>query len=185
MKQYKLPVGKEIRYYLSHRKRMRRPVSCKLEIGKTMTQEIKLSNGNTTIVDDSDYLELRKYHWSRMKIGKYQYVARKLSDGNHVVLMHRQIMGFPPDYVDHIDGNGFNNTRLNLRPATNSLNQFNRHSQSNNTSGYRGVYLHKLSGKWEARLRLDRKNYYLGLYDSPKDASVAYELKRKELVGII
>ena len=150
-----------------------------------MTKIINLTKNQVTVVDDDDYPNLNKYKWYTATSGKYLYAGIKTSDGK-LVLMHRQIMGFPSYvYIDHIDGDGLNNRRSNLRLVNNSLNQLNRHSQVNNTSGYRGVYLHKLSGKWEARFRIEGKNYYLGLFDTPEVASLAYEYKRKEVVGII
>ena len=144
---------------------------------------IKLTRGEVVVVDDDDYKELSKYHWYCMitKDG-HRYAVR--SEGNKKVLMHRQLMSFPELYVDHINGNGLDDQRSNLRIATNSINQFNRKLLPTNKSGFRGVHLHKKSGKWEAQIRVNQKNVHLGLFTDPVSASEAYKKARAELVGI-
>lgn len=78
--------------------------------------------------------------------------------------------------VDHIDGNGLNNQRSNLRIATHLQNQRNRqHMNKNNSSGYRGVTWCKGAGRWMAQLSLNYKHVHLGLFDSPIDAAIAYD----------
>ena len=77
---------------------------------------------------------------------------------------------FPPEDVDHIDGNGLNNRRNNLREVTAAENHKNRPMQSNNTSGAVGVCWHKKSQKWQAYIRVNGKAIYGGCFANKEDA---------------
>jgi hypothetical protein len=85
--------------------------------------------------------------------------------------------------VDHINGDGLCNLRENLRLCTHSENLHNRGKQINNTSGYKGVYFHKQSKKFTAKIRLEGKTTSLGYYDSPIEAAQAYDAKAREIFG--
>jgi len=85
--------------------------------------------------------------------------------------------------VDHIDRDPLNNCLSNLRWATHTENQWNRGKQRNNTSGYTGVSFHKATGKWQTYIKIDGKNEYLGLYETPEEASKAYKTAARELHG--
>jgi hypothetical protein len=76
-------------------------------------------------------------------------------------------------YVDHIDGNGLNNRSDNLRLATQQENQKNRKLNSNNLSGYSGVYWNKAKQKWRACIKVDGKEIHLGYFDKLEDAVAA------------
>lgn len=80
---------------------------------------------------------------------------------------------WPPSLVDHRDLNGHNNKWRNLRLATKSTNGQNRGAQRNNTTGLKGV-CHRKDGRYTAQIKHAGKNYYLGLYDTPEDAHIAY-----------
>lgn len=84
--------------------------------------------------------------------------------------------------IDHIDGNGLNNQKANLRECSRSQNNMNQHKTSG-TSKYKGVYYHKLRKKWSAFITLNRKAMYLGLFSSEIEAAEAYNTKAKELFG--
>lgn len=88
---------------------------------------------------------------------------------------------WPDIDIDHIDGNGLNNSIKNLRLATRSQNLMNAAMRSNNKSGYRGVS--KQGNKWMANIRIDKKRIYLGSYECPTAARLAYLKKAKELFG--
>lgn len=76
--------------------------------------------------------------------------------------------------VDHIDGNKYNNNVTNLRWSTPSENQANRKPSLFTSSDYKGVSLHKPSGKWLVHINIDRKCTHIGLYDDEIEAAKAY-----------
>jgi hypothetical protein len=85
--------------------------------------------------------------------------------------------------IDHIDGNGMNNDPSNLRLATQVENMRNRGAQRNNTSGRKGVFRHKSSDRWIARIWIRGRGIHLGIFDDIDDASAAYESAAREYFG--
>jgi HNH endonuclease/AP2 domain len=79
----------------------------------------------------------------------------------------------PPE-VDHMDTDGLNNRWKNLRPATHSQNHGNKHAQSNNTSGYKGVMWCKRSKRWIAKIKCGDKVAWLGAFVDKESARDAY-----------
>lgn len=78
------------------------------------------------------------------------------------------------ELVDHIDGNGLNNQRDNLRLATHSQNRVNGQLRTDNKSGFKGVKFSPETGKWMARIGINGERKYLGLFKTPEDAHKAY-----------
>ena len=85
--------------------------------------------------------------------------------------------------VDHIDENKSNNNVKNLRWSTVQDNSYNRGKQINNTSGFKGVCFNKHANKYKAQININGKRKHLGYYETPEEASNAYETKAKELHG--
>jgi hypothetical protein len=81
---------------------------------------------------------------------------------------------WPPGQVDHIDGNRSNNRWSNLRSATNSINQINGKLRSDSKTGYKGVSKPKRGKKWCARIVVNGKRIFLGMFPDPKSAHDAY-----------
>jgi hypothetical protein len=152
-----------------------------------MVGEISLTRGMVVIVDNADFDWLNQFKWYAHEARNTFYAARKelRADGKeHMLKMHRLIMDAQPKMiVDHRDGNGLNNQRLNLRVASDQQNKCNRPAQSNNTSGFKGVSWSKASGKWLAQIASNGEHKYLGLYLTPLDAAYAYNEAAKELHG--
>jgi hypothetical protein len=111
----------------------------------------------------------------------YTYVSKKK------YLVHRLVFfwhhGWVPEQLDHHDRDRTNNRIANLRPADDSQNQSNRGMHPKNTSGFRGVSWSYRAGKWAAKIRFQGKQYHLGVFANPEDASKIYELKAQELRG--
>jgi hypothetical protein len=89
---------------------------------------------------------------------------------------------WPASEIDHKNGIRNANWFDNLREATHGNNCYNRGSNRNNTSGFKGVVLHG-SGKWQATIRVDRRRIHLGSFPTPEAASAVYEAKAAELFG--
>jgi AP2 domain/HNH endonuclease len=85
--------------------------------------------------------------------------------------------------VDHVDGNGLNNIRSNLRAVTASQNQHNRNKNKLNTSGFKGVGWHKKTGKWRCQIMNKKTLHHIGTYSTIEEASAAYFDASKKLHG--
>lgn len=99
-------------------------------------------------------------------------------------LIWKMMTGLDPDLEpEHRDGNGMNNSWSNLRPATKSQNMMNTSIRSDNTSGIKGVSLHKKTGRWDARIQAGGVKYFLGMFDTAEQAMVAYQEASRRLHG--
>ena len=126
-----------------------------------MTKLIELTKGQFAIVDDSDYEYLSKFKWYAKERKHTWYAARR--SGLSEVRMHRVILNVGAGIeVDHINGNGLDNRRANLRPVTKSENAQNRMPRGNSASGFKGVYLRSDGKKWQASIMVNRKQIFLG-----------------------
>jgi HNH endonuclease/AP2 domain-containing protein len=85
--------------------------------------------------------------------------------------------------IDHRDGDGTNNRWSNLRRATMSQNAANRRRPRQNTSGYKGVYLCRKTGKWRACIGKDGETIQLGRFETPQAAHKAYVAAARKLFG--
>lgn len=90
--------------------------------------------------------------------------------------------GVQPQIIDHINRQRTDNRLANLRDVTPTENTWNRRIHKNNRSGYKGVSLHAC-GKYIASIMTNGKVKYLGTFESPEDASEAYEAAARELHG--
>lgn len=139
--------------------------------------KIPLSRGLFATIDPDDFPLVSNYVWHAQPStnGSYYAVTR--------VPMHRMIMNAPLGvYVDHIDGEGLNNTRDNLRFCNNSQNQHNTASRGG-SSRFKGVGWVKARQCWEAKFTLNRKYYFVGYFDSEEEAANAYNVAIAAIVG--
>jgi hypothetical protein len=136
---------------------------------QTTTKKLFLKNGGYALVDIDDYKILNKYSWSHFNVSKSTY-ARATVNGKQIN-MHRVIMSAPKGMlVDHINGNGLDNRKINLRLCTHSENARNSRISSNNSSGFIGVDYKKSHKLWRARITLNRKEIFVGLFETAKEA---------------
>ncbi len=139
---------------------------------------IPLTRGMHALVDDEVFERLSLRNWCVSTKG---YAV----SGEPLELMHRVVMGVtdPNVEVDHVFGNKLDNRKGQLRVATRSQNKLNRPAPSNNTSGHKGVWLHKANMRWRAEISCRGKTYRLGYFDTPEEAAAAYAAKATELAG--
>jgi hypothetical protein len=142
---------------------------------------IPLTQGKFAIVDDDDYPELSRYKWHARNIKGNWYTQRHI--GKQTIFMHRQITNFKYKMIDHINHDGLDNRRCNLRPCNHSQNAINSKLAKNNTSNIRGVYWRKDREKWRVRIMGNGIYFSLGCFSNKKDAGRAYDKKAKELFG--
>jgi mannitol-1-phosphate/altronate dehydrogenase len=144
---------------------------------------IPLTCDKMAMVDDDDFEWLIRNSWYYNAGG---YACRERSVDvmlyMHIAIVERHHL-FISDRIDHIDQNGINNQKQNLRPATRSQNAANRGLQTNNTSGYKGVVYYKRDAKWVAQIKYQGSYVYLGRYSSKEAAAKMYDIKAKQLFG--
>lgn len=105
--------------------------------------------------------------YRRIKYKRRQYLAHRL--------VWFYVNGvWPQGDIDHINRSRSDNRISNLREATRSQNVFNS-DNSRNTSGFRGVHYAKKQGNWIAQIKVDGKGMHLGSFDTPEQASLAYQ----------
>jgi len=136
---------------------------------------IELTQGEVALVDDEDFEELNQYRWRAHKNGNVFYAERSTRGvkPRTWVSMHRTLMNAPKGMiVDHIDGDGLNNRRSNLRVVTQRQNLQNMHTGK--SSIYPGVSWHKAVGKWQSQIRINGDYKYLGLFGIEEEAYAVY-----------
>ena len=146
---------------------------------------IELTQGKVALVDDEDYEHLNQWKWYAHSSGNTFYAIRNITVGKGkqaTLYMHRVIMNTPDGMeTDHINGDGLDNRKSNLRVCTVSQNCANRRARG--TSKYLGVSWHSGNRYWQVRIRKDGFEHYLGNFVSEEDAARAYDAKAKELHG--
>jgi len=146
-------------------------------------KEIPLTQGKVALVDDEDFPFVSRYKWCVAKRGRNFYAVAQIAKGESV-LMHALIMGEKPGCIrDHINGNGLDNRRSNLRFARHAQNMANRSTSKNNKCGFKGVRKHQRCDKFIAEIRKNGKRYYGGLFPTAEDAARAYDALAAKLHG--
>lgn len=147
-------------------------------------KSIPLTQGKVAVVDDDDYEVLVRYKWHAVKRkGGLWYAARNSGKRGNKELMHCAIVQATRGlHVDHRDGDGLNNVRNNLRPASYRQNHMNRRPNANTRCGFKGVWS-TVEGKYQARLESNGQRFFLGTFDSQEDAARAYDTKATEVFG--
>ena len=137
---------------------------------------IPLTNGGHAICDEGDFQSLSAHQWFHVKDRNVIYAAR--SHGGKITKMHRELMR--DAVIDHINGDGLDNRRINIRPASNSQNQMNRGKHAPASSIFKGVCWSKKEKKWMARIKIGTKRKHLGYFNDQRMAAIAYNKAAEE-----
>lgn len=151
-------------------------------------KEIPLTRDKVAIIDDEDYERINQHKWYAYKSKRTFYAQRR--DGKKILWMHRIIINPSPDeQIDHINGDGLDNRKSNLRIATQHQNTMNCrkraiHRGKPPSSKYKGVSKCKTTGHWIVQLGFNGSYIWGGTYLTEIEAAKAYDIKAKELFGI-
>ena len=150
---------------------------------------VKLTQNKVAIVDKEDWDRIKKYTWCTMCVGNSGGIRAVSNTFGRQVSMHRVIMGATHgdgQIVDHINHNGLDNRRANLRfctPGQSARNRRKWHKGEMPVSIYKGVQLTENKQEWTAKCSIDYQSYYLGTFDSEIEAAKAYNAAVEELHG--
>ncbi|MFA5397501.1 MAG: AP2 domain-containing protein [Methanogenium sp.] len=126
------------------------------------------------VIDKEDYAKIKEYRWCFFPGGYVWNNANK-------TFLHNVLMG--SKNIDHINGDGLDNRKCNLRLANQSQNNMNKRLSKCNSSGFKGVHYDKQSGKWIVQIRKERKLAFKASVHSKEEAAKLYDKKVKELFG--
>lgn len=138
---------------------------------------IKTKQGREILVDEEDFENLNQYKWYGV-IYPSRYLPKYSTQS-----MHRMLMGNPEGMqVDHINGDGFDNRKANLRICTRSENLYNQKKYKGQSS-YKGVSWFKPTKKWRANINFKKKYILLGYFNTELAAAMVYDMAAVDLHG--
>lgn len=140
--------------------------------------EVPLTQGKIALIDDIDG-DLLDFKWRVKIFNRNSYAIRDA--GKKVIFMHRIILQRIlereldiREFTDHVDCDGLNNTRSNLRIADRNQNTWNTRKRITNISGFKGVSWNNKRKKWTAQISVFSKDKHIGYFDDPEEAYEAY-----------
>lgn len=150
---------------------------------------IPLSKGYAALVDDED-AHLADLRWNanvrQSGVVYGQRIVPRPDGGETCLMLHREVLGLEPGdgkTVDHINGDGLDCRRANLRIVTVKENARNRAgANAKSASGLLGV--HRRGARWQATIRVDGKYRHLGSFRTPEEAHVARLSAERNAFGI-
>jgi len=158
---------------------------------KTVPLYGRLARGRVALVDDADYELVMRYRWhawekrgreNKRDDGPYAQASIRLEDDRKsTIRMHKLLAGWPQ--TDHRNGNGLDNQRSNLRPATKAQNNHNQKPRTGHSSRFKGVAWHMDTGKWQASIKVNGRQRYLGVFASEEEAAAVYTAAALQVQG--
>jgi len=145
------------------------------------SKKLPLTQDQFAIVDEDDYDRLAQYKWcvSRSRNCLYARRSSKYQGKKITLQMHRVVLGLEYNdnlIIDHINRNGLDNRKANLRIVSQKINSYNCKMQRHNTSGYRGVAFYKQTGKYASYIKINGIQKHLGFYETPIEAALAHDV---------
>jgi len=153
-------------------------------------RSIPLTRGKVTWVDAADYAALAQFKWHAQPAGNNSggfYASRSVylgGPGHETEWMHRVVLRLGRTdalLVDHVNGDGLDNRRANLRIATHGQNMRNVKMRADNRSGFRGV--HRRHHRWESVITVSGKHVLLGRFDDASEVARSYDHAAREHFG--
>lgn len=156
---------------------------------------VELTQGLSAIIDAADIDLVKDHKWHAVRSRNTYYARRNLKGSEMIgkrkgasVTMHQVILnatGWEDGVtVDHINRNGLDNRRKNLRPADRTIQKLNESKRKDNTSGVSGVHL-RPDGTWQARIAVRGKRYSLGHFDDYANAARCQQCVRNIIASVL
>ena len=151
-------------------------------------KEIPLTKGKVALVDDGDFEYLSQWKWAANKnrntFYAYRYGFDKIKNKKTGIIMHREILGFPENLeVDHINNNGLDNRKENLRTCSRLQNSQNTIKRDNCKSIFKGVEYHKKTNKFRATVCSRGNKHRSKWFKTELEAASAYDELAKKFFG--
>jgi len=148
-------------------------------------KRIELTRGKYALIDNEQYDLISLFRWCYVPACRgYAVVKLYICGKQYQIYMHRLVMNAIEGVsVDHIDGNGLNNQKSNLRICTHQENIMNQKKQENRASIYKGVSFHGQNKNWYAYIKINQKKKHIGCYDTEEEAAEAYNKEAVKLFG--
>ena len=146
-------------------------------------KQILLGDGRFALVDADDHDRVIRFKWRARSFNGFWYarVTARVAAGHE--FMHRFVLDAPKgSIVDHINGNGLDNRRSNLRFVTASQNQMNRRVVVGR-SRFKGVVWCRDYKRWRSQIARDGRTFHLGFFDAEAAAARAYDRAAREHFG--
>jgi HNH endonuclease/AP2 domain len=144
--------------------------------------------GHLFLIDAEDWPRISGYKWSVSSDGRNsRYVSTRIKGKK--IYLHRLLLEAPNDQkVDHRNGDPLDNRKANLRLATHQQNMFNRRKSHTfkgmpTASTFKGVTWERSLGRYKARIKKNGIYHYLGCFDDPRKAALAYDYAALEMFG--
>lgn len=128
------------------------------------------------MVDEADYDSVSGYSWS-VKEGYCSRYARMTSRHKPSKYMHALVVGdaSPGMVIDHVNGNGLDNRRSNLRFCSTRQNGMGRKPNRRAGSPFKGVRKYNNGDKWKSAIKINGIDVTIGVFDSEEEAALAYD----------
>lgn len=138
--------------------------------------------GEKVLIDEDDLLLVADYHWNLLRVPTSNMCYVISRTGNVTTYLHRLILNTPKNReTDHINLNGLDNRKSNLRICTRQENARNTGRLRNNKSGFKGVTRHQ--NNWRSTCTYNKRHIHLGSFDTPEEAYLMYLFTIVELHG--
>ena len=149
-----------------------------------ITKDKKNNINGKFLIDINDIEKIKNFKWTLLKNQNGDNYCR-CNENHNCILLHRLLMNVHDrnKFVDHINGNSFDNRKCNLRIVTNQQNQFNSHNKGSGNNNRKGVSYRKDRNKWRAYITINRKQITLGLFETEQEAIDARIKAEEEYFG--